>query len=1109
MTDPLLPVSVHHAWSAEAVNATTMVPSPSVSRQVRPEGTALSTPLLHTRTTDGVANDKMERRRKRQRLRKYCRRRGANNLSFVELLALDWTVSDDDDSDDNETSQHVPAQERPVEDDDVPILERVVLDVDVELGFPPLVDTVGSSEDWPHQYSPERVVSYRRHNATPTTRLFPDGAVSNPATGRSLRPRASPSSVPTRLVVEVTPQDEGYYEGVVSPMTMPDDELYLSPLHIWLRQNLEFFSAIPADTHSGQGGRRVPIVRGKVGIRCLHCAQAMMESAASTSTTSSDPVVAFGDPNRAKKTYGTISYTTSWPSGTTSYPPTLAVLHSTCAPKTTQHFSTCPNLPSDRRGQLDALTREGSAARGPRASATLSTGEGHGTTNLSASLYYTIAAKQLGIIEVKDQGLRFGRDLALGPLPLEPIRGQVEAEQHKHEAANNAASLQPRIVADEESERVLAEAVAEPDQPNKYFARSNDKALVSDYIFLTIRQMAVCHAVPSDFSSRGKRTKSMRIGLTGFCCRHCQSPRQGAGPDYSCRSFTSAPDNLSSSISHSFTAHLLKCAKVPRRIQTALMAYKRLHHRQMAQLPYGSQRRLFHDLWTRLRALDKDPSEMTEEMEAMNIPEHVPSFLSRQASPAGALDASGSAPVFSQSSEASAVGTTRVQEVLPSINDDETDSILTVAQTKWDPTTNDYLLLPEDRSLITDFIFLIVRQLKLAIPNESDLARVRRYTPGTLGLCCLHCKDQDSSVTPSGRTFPSAPDNFASALNTSMYSHMKACPYVPDDLKRALVATRKVHSSQCASLRFGSQRQFFKTLFARLNPGTNGSVPTAVRNASLSPPASTTNGGPTTTDEGLRTLGFIGMIDTFLCRHCRAVPFPFRAPHSIVSARRKDTLRLAQLHAQACHQTKWDWNLMKQVFWQALKGMGLPRDSVETKEFAAWGRSLSGSNESFGASMVANLRGQALEESDVSTRGSGVVSTDVVDVAQVEKLFHDFVTASGSSNVSSRLRLHPALMDFILLAFPTFDPDKLLPLEETGTMPATIESQSETALEHRPPKASPRPHVTASALETDEPLDKDDLGLGTTVASNEPNSPVAPKRFEHGLLAAPPGTPTP
>jgi hypothetical protein len=150
-----------------------------------------------------------------------------------------------------------------------------------------------------------------------------------------------------------------------------------------------------------------------------------------------------------------------------------------------------------------------------------------------------------------------------------------------------------------------------------------------------------------------------------------------------------------------------------------------------------------------------------------------------------------------------------------------------------------------------------------------------------------------------------------------------------------------------------------------------------------------------------------------------------------------------------------------------------------------------------------------LEESDVSTRGSGVVSTDVVDVAQVEKLFHDFVTASGSSNVSSRLRLHPALMDFILLAFPTFDPDKLLPLEETGTMPATIESQSETALEHRPPKASPRPHVTASALETDEPLDKDDLGLGTTVASNEPNSPVAPKRFEHGLLAAPPGTPTP
>jgi hypothetical protein len=118
--------------------------------------------------------------------------------------------------------------------------------------------------------------------------------------------------------------------------------------------------------------------------------------------------------------------------------------------------------------------------------------------------------------------------------------------------------------------------------------------------------MAICHAVPSDFATRGKKTKLMRLGYAGFCCRHCMEP-DGAPPyitDFSCRSFSSAADNMSSAISNSFTSHLQKCYKTPLRIKKALTAYKRIHQRHMAQLPYGSQRRLIHELWARLRAAD-------------------------------------------------------------------------------------------------------------------------------------------------------------------------------------------------------------------------------------------------------------------------------------------------------------------------------------------------------------------------------------------------------------------------------------------------------------------------------------------------------------------------
>jgi hypothetical protein len=56
----------------------------------------------------------------------------------------------------------------------------------------------------------------------------------------------------------------------------------------------------------------------------------------------------------------------------------------------------------------------------------------------------------------------------------------------------------------------------------------------------------------------------------------------------------------------------------------------------------------------------------------------------------------------------------------------------------------------------------------------------------------------------------------ASALNTSLYNHMQNCYLVPDELKRALYQLKRIHSAQCASLKFGSQRRYFNLVFDRL-----------------------------------------------------------------------------------------------------------------------------------------------------------------------------------------------------------------------------------------------------------------------------------------------------
>jgi hypothetical protein len=293
------------------------------------------------------------------------------------------------------------------------------------------------------------------------------------------------------------------------------------------------------------------------------------------------------------------------------------------------HFEQhCPYLPDNIRQQFVQLLQESrSSQQHPEGTSRTSSSSPNSSpqkrrrkTGMSALLYYTISAKRIGVQEVQD-GMRFGRDISLAPLPFATVQEQVERDYPQllpkqppggggsaaaasssvlpnritssYTSKSSTEPLAPRQAPDHDSSTVLADAMDALDDNICFLCKSSDRSLVTDYMFLAIRQMNVCRANREDFKKRGKKTELMRVGFAGFACRHCST----------CRSFLSAADNLTSAVS-TFVLHLIKCPRVSKEIKRALGQLKRLHSQQLQSMPYGSQRQFFHQFWERLRQAD-------------------------------------------------------------------------------------------------------------------------------------------------------------------------------------------------------------------------------------------------------------------------------------------------------------------------------------------------------------------------------------------------------------------------------------------------------------------------------------------------------------------------
>lgn len=157
-------------------------------------------------------------------------------------------------------------------------------------------------------------------------------------------------------------------------LALPEDALHLSPLHCFVRKNIEVFTATAVELSAPSPGRRAPIRLGQVGLRCIHC------------TRNSHHIKARGkkksDVTLVKRTKRTVCYPSS----------TLRIYH-TVSDMKFDHFTACQFLPEKERQEFNQLREQYDSHRNSK-------GNHYRKNNSKTANYYQDAARQtFGMID--------------------------------------------------------------------------------------------------------------------------------------------------------------------------------------------------------------------------------------------------------------------------------------------------------------------------------------------------------------------------------------------------------------------------------------------------------------------------------------------------------------------------------------------------------------------------------------------------------------------------------------------------------------------------------------------------------------------------------------
>lgn len=126
------------------------------------------------------------------------------------------------------------------------------------------------------------------------------------------------------------------------------------------------------------------------------------------------------------------------------------------------------------------------------------------------------------------------------------------------------------------------------------------------------------------------------------------------------------------------------------------------------------------------------------------------------------------------------------------------------------------LVLAEDKLLLTDYFYHLMRQLRLCRFSEADRktrgGKRENIKVGYGGLQCVHCSEAPNSR----KFFWSNVDRLANSF-AEIPGHVLKCRRCPVQIKNALMELKRRHPEQMARLPRGSQKVFFRRMWRRLH----------------------------------------------------------------------------------------------------------------------------------------------------------------------------------------------------------------------------------------------------------------------------------------------------
>ncbi len=240
------------------------------------------------------------------------------------------------------------------------------------------------------------------------------------------------------------------------------------------------------------------------------------------------------------------------------------------------HLDCCLSMPADVRSKIEAL-KASCSSRGGR------------------KQYWIEAAKRRGFVDTPD-GIHFGRD-PLAPLP-----------DHVGPAVTKDGRRKRVIKTSEETVVAPPQELLPPPPPvdDRPLVFEEDRPLISDYLYLTLEQMAPCTLMEAD---RVGCYKTRKVGFPGLACKHCVG-QAGCG-----RYFPASEASLSqTTTSQTIMNHVRNCRRCPTEIRENFEVMKRNRmgpDGKRADKPkHGGRKVFFHRLWCRIQGLEIHEEEL-------------------------------------------------------------------------------------------------------------------------------------------------------------------------------------------------------------------------------------------------------------------------------------------------------------------------------------------------------------------------------------------------------------------------------------------------------------------------------------------------------------------